>query len=201
VGNGEGDPGVRDSLPSASLQLFPQCNPLCPQVQEGGPWGPEACPSLGGVEGSPLVPVGVTVPLSLAAHNLQLLGDPLPALHCVVEVGGAPVSVEASLDEEGGAQRVRCRPHVYSYSLPPPELPAPLYVTVGGTGRLDNRGDLHVTLYNCSVGRADCSHCLAAPPELGCVWCPAGGGPGCRYRDLCPPGTAEPLCPTPIIQA
>ncbi|CAM4673964.1 unnamed protein product [Lepidochelys olivacea] len=170
-------------------------------VQEGGPWGPEACPSLGGVEGSPLVPVGVTVPLSLAAHNLQLLGDPLPALHCVVEVGGAPVSVEASLDEEGGAQRVRCRPHVYSYSLPPPELPAPLYVTVGGTGRLDNRGDLHVTLYNCSVGRADCSHCLAAPPELGCVWCPAGGGPGCRYRDLCPPGTAEPLCPTPIIQA
>ncbi|CAM5174372.1 unnamed protein product, partial [Eretmochelys imbricata] len=95
--------------------------------------------------------------------------------------------------------------------VPPPRLqllPAPRRAPSppstspwGGTGRLDNRGDLHVTLYNCSVGRADCSHCLAAPPELGCVWCPAGGGPGCRYRDLCPPGTAEPLCPTPIIQA
>ncbi|XP_050783133.1 plexin-B3 isoform X4 [Gopherus flavomarginatus] len=170
-------------------------------VREGGPWGPEACPSLGGIEGSPLVPVGVAVPLSLVAHNLQLLGDPMPQLRCVVEVGGAPMSVEASLDEEGGAQWVRCRPHVYSYSQPPPQLPVPLYVTAGGAGRLDNWGDLHVTLYNCSVGRADCSHCLAAPLELGCVWCPAGGGLSCRYQDLCPPGAAEPLCPTPIIQA
>uniref|UniRef100_A0A8C3HVG0 Plexin A3 n=1 Tax=Chrysemys picta bellii TaxID=8478 RepID=A0A8C3HVG0_CHRPI len=127
--------------------------------------------------------------------------DPLPRLRCMVEVGGAPVSVEASLDEEGGAQRVRCHPHIYSYLLPHPQIPAPLYVSAGGAGRLDNRGDLQVTLYNCSVGRADCSHCLAAPPELGCVWCPAGGGPGCRFRDLCPPGAAEPLCPTPIIQA
>nr|XP_042717333.1 plexin-B3 [Chrysemys picta bellii] len=170
-------------------------------VREGGPWGPEACPSLGVIEGSPLVPVGVAVPLSLVAYNLQLLGDPLPRLRCMVEVGGAPVSVEASLDEEGGAQRVRCHPHIYSYLLPHPQIPAPLYVSAGGAGRLDNRGDLQVTLYNCSVGRADCSHCLAAPPELGCVWCPAGGGPGCRFRDLCPPGAAEPLCPTPIIQA
>uniref|UniRef100_A0A8C8SV37 Plexin B3 n=1 Tax=Pelusios castaneus TaxID=367368 RepID=A0A8C8SV37_9SAUR len=168
-------------------------------VPEGGPRGPDACPSLGAIEGTLLVPVGVAMPLSLAAHNLQLLGAPLPRLRCVVAMGGAPVLVEASLDEEGVSQRVHCHPHAYGYTLLRPQFPAPLYVTVGAGGRLDNRGDLHVTLYNCSVGRTDCSHCLAAPTDLSCVWCPNSGGPGCRYQDLCPPGTAETLCPTPII--
>ncbi|XP_074872707.1 plexin-B3 isoform X2 [Carettochelys insculpta] len=185
-------------------------DPTCPKgeeliynqnVPEREPRGPGSCPSVRHVEPSPLVPVGVAVPLSLEAHNLQLLGAPAPRLCCVVEVEGAPVSVEASLEDKGGAQRIWCHPHTYNYSCPLTQLPAPLHISVEGAGRLDSQGELLVTLYNCSMGRTDCSQCLAMPPDLGCIWCLAAGGPSCHYRGLCPRSATEPLCPAPIIQA
>uniref|UniRef100_A0AAQ6AGA6 Plexin-B1 n=1 Tax=Amphiprion ocellaris TaxID=80972 RepID=A0AAQ6AGA6_AMPOC len=36
-----------------------------------------------------------------------------------------------------------------------------------------------VTLFNCSVGRSDCSRCRTADPKYGCVWC--GGYPSCSF--------------------
>uniref|UniRef100_A0A8C7KH89 Plexin-B1 n=1 Tax=Oncorhynchus kisutch TaxID=8019 RepID=A0A8C7KH89_ONCKI len=58
---------------------------------------------------------------------------------------------------------------------------------------------LPVTLYNCSVGRSDCSQCHTADQKYGCVWC-GGDQSTCLYGDSC----SEPLeqtCPAPVIHA
>lgn len=58
---------------------------------------------------------------------------------------------------------------------------------------------LSVTLYNCSVGRSDCSRCHTADPKYGCAWC---GGPraSCLFSNSC----SEPVqqtCPAPVIHS
>uniref|UniRef100_A0AAQ5ZLZ0 Plexin-B1 n=1 Tax=Amphiprion ocellaris TaxID=80972 RepID=A0AAQ5ZLZ0_AMPOC len=58
---------------------------------------------------------------------------------------------------------------------------------------------LKLTLYNCSVGRSDCSRCHTADQKYSCVWC---GGPqaSCLYSDSC----SEPVqqtCPAPVIHS
>uniref|UniRef100_A0A674CUJ7 Plexin-B1 n=1 Tax=Salmo trutta TaxID=8032 RepID=A0A674CUJ7_SALTR len=58
---------------------------------------------------------------------------------------------------------------------------------------------LLVTLYNCSVGRSDCSRCHTADQKYGCVWC-GGDQSTCLYGDSC----SEPIeqtCPAPVIHA
>ncbi|KAF0029816.1 hypothetical protein F2P81_018921 [Scophthalmus maximus] len=53
-----------------------------------------------------------------------------------------------------------------------------------------------VVLYNCSVGREDCSLCKHAAARYQCVWCSASRS--CVYRELCPsPQTTQ--CPDPEI--
>uniref|UniRef100_A0A8C4ELU8 Plexin b2a, tandem duplicate 1 n=1 Tax=Dicentrarchus labrax TaxID=13489 RepID=A0A8C4ELU8_DICLA len=53
-----------------------------------------------------------------------------------------------------------------------------------------------VVLYNCSVGREDCSLCKHADATYQCVWCAASRT--CVYQDLCPsPQPAQ--CPDPEI--
>uniref|UniRef100_A0A3Q1C4C1 Sema domain-containing protein n=1 Tax=Amphiprion ocellaris TaxID=80972 RepID=A0A3Q1C4C1_AMPOC len=55
---------------------------------------------------------------------------------------------------------------------------------------------LTVVLYNCSVGREDCSLCKHADTKYQCVWCSASRT--CVYRELCP--TPQPdQCPDPEI--
>lgn len=56
---------------------------------------------------------------------------------------------------------------------------------------------LAVTLYNCSVGRSDCSRCHTADPKYGCVWC-GGALSGCLYRDSCA-DEVQQTCPAPVI--
>uniref|UniRef100_A0A669CLH7 Plexin-B1 n=1 Tax=Oreochromis niloticus TaxID=8128 RepID=A0A669CLH7_ORENI len=56
-----------------------------------------------------------------------------------------------------------------------------------------------LTLYNCSVGRSDCSRCHTADPKYGCAWC---GGPqaSCLFSNSC----SEPVqqtCPAPVIHS
>ncbi|XP_071961330.1 plexin-A1-like [Antedon mediterranea] len=55
-----------------------------------------------------------------------------------------------------------------------------------------------VTLYDCSVGRTDCSSCLSpltTPPEYNCTWCnPAM----CVLEPRCSAGK-PPSCPPPIV--
>lgn len=60
-----------------------------------------------------------------------------------------------------------------------------------------------VTLYNCSVGRQDCSLCKNAGQKYSCVWC--AKHKACVYEKLCTasqPGSQDPYnveCPNPEI--
>uniref|UniRef100_A0A672LMS4 Plexin-B2-like n=1 Tax=Sinocyclocheilus grahami TaxID=75366 RepID=A0A672LMS4_SINGR len=55
---------------------------------------------------------------------------------------------------------------------------------------------LSVTLYNCSLGREDCSLCTNADPKYQCVWCTQSSS--CVYDQLC--ASKEPEeCPDPQI--
>uniref|UniRef100_A0A8C3G8I6 Plexin b2b n=1 Tax=Cyclopterus lumpus TaxID=8103 RepID=A0A8C3G8I6_CYCLU len=62
---------------------------------------------------------------------------------------------------------------------------------------------LNVTLYNCSMGREDCSLCKNADPKYRCVWCAKQRA--CVYEKLCNPaqqGADDPHnteCPDPQI--
>ncbi|XP_076153290.1 plexin-B2-like [Alosa pseudoharengus] len=56
---------------------------------------------------------------------------------------------------------------------------------------------LQVVLYNCSVGREDCSLCKNANETYGCVWCATTRS--CIYKGLCTHQEVEPNCPAPTI--
>lgn len=55
---------------------------------------------------------------------------------------------------------------------------------------------LSVTLYNCSLGREDCSLCKNADPKYQCVWCKQTSL--CVYDQLCALKELEE-CPDPQI--
>lgn len=55
-----------------------------------------------------------------------------------------------------------------------------------------------VTLFNCSVGRSDCSRCRTADPKYGCVWCGGAAGARCVFRDSCSEEVKH-TCPAPVI--
>lgn len=57
-----------------------------------------------------------------------------------------------------------------------------------------------VTLYNCSMGREDCSLCKYADPKYRCVWC--SKQKACVYEKLCAQQQGDPHdieCPNPEI--
>uniref|UniRef100_A0A8C6TTC3 Plexin b2b n=1 Tax=Neogobius melanostomus TaxID=47308 RepID=A0A8C6TTC3_9GOBI len=54
-----------------------------------------------------------------------------------------------------------------------------------------------VTLYNCAVGRQDCSLCKNADPKYRCVWCPKQKA--CVFEDLCSADIYNVECPEPEI--
>uniref|UniRef100_A0A3Q2DRF4 Plexin b1a n=1 Tax=Cyprinodon variegatus TaxID=28743 RepID=A0A3Q2DRF4_CYPVA len=54
-----------------------------------------------------------------------------------------------------------------------------------------------VTLFNCSVGRSDCSRCRTADPKYGCVWCGGASSSSCVYRDSCA-DEIKHTCPAPL---
>uniref|UniRef100_A0A671TPK3 Plexin-B1 n=1 Tax=Sparus aurata TaxID=8175 RepID=A0A671TPK3_SPAAU len=56
-----------------------------------------------------------------------------------------------------------------------------------------------ITLYNCSVGRSDCSRCHTADRKYGCVWC-GGAHASCLYSDTCREPVQE-TCPAPVIHS
>uniref|UniRef100_A0AAX7UQV4 Plexin-B1 n=1 Tax=Astatotilapia calliptera TaxID=8154 RepID=A0AAX7UQV4_ASTCA len=54
-----------------------------------------------------------------------------------------------------------------------------------------------VTLFNCSVGRSDCSRCRTADPKYGCVWCGGASSSHCVYQDSCT-DEIKHTCPAPL---
>uniref|UniRef100_A0A667XK98 Plexin-B1 n=1 Tax=Myripristis murdjan TaxID=586833 RepID=A0A667XK98_9TELE len=55
-----------------------------------------------------------------------------------------------------------------------------------------------VTLFNCSVGRSDCSRCRTADPKYGCVWCGGTATSRCVYQGSCT-DEIKHTCPAPVI--
>ncbi|XP_060231028.1 plexin-B3 isoform X3 [Meriones unguiculatus] len=164
------------------------------QVREPG-----ACPQVEGLASPQLVHVGWESHVALHIQNLHYFQG-LPAFYyCWLELSGKLQKLPASLEETSrDSGLIHCQAQQFHPSMSQWELPVPIYVTRGESQRLDNAGDLHVTLYDCAMGHPDCSHCQAANESLSCLWC-GDGQPACRYGPLCPPGAVEQLCPTPSI--
>ncbi|KAM4625433.1 plexin-B1 [Polymixia lowei] len=163
-------------------------------------WGSSACPCVEKVQGSPLLPVRVERKITLLARNLHLYQDKDLDYECVLVIEGRTVVVDAyvEMDEMNSSlYDITCQLHKYSYSALVEEYSAMVYVKRRDTFHVDSAPDLHVTLYNCSVGRSDCSRCHTADHKYGCVWC-GGAQASCLYSDSC----GEPIeqtCPAPVI--
>ncbi|XP_065811443.1 plexin-B1 isoform X2 [Labrus bergylta] len=165
-------------------------------------WGSSACPCVEKVQGSSLLPVKVERKITLLARNLHLYQDSDLDYECVLVIEGQTVVVDAYVemdDTNPSNYDITCQLHQYTYSAPVEEYNAMVYVKRRDTFHVDSSPDLYVTLYNCSVGRSDCSRCHTADQKYGCVWC-SGAHASCLYSDSC----SEPVqqtCPAPVIHS
>ncbi|XP_070759639.1 plexin-B1 [Enoplosus armatus] len=165
-------------------------------------WGSSACPCVEKVQGSSLLPVKVERKITLLARNLHLYQDTELDYECVLVIEGQTVVVDAYVETDDmnpSSFDITCQLHQYTYSAPVEEYNAMVYVKRRDTFHVDSSPDLYVTLYNCSVGRSDCSRCHTADQKYGCVWC-SGAHASCLYSDSC----SEPVqqtCPAPVIHS
>uniref|UniRef100_A0AAQ6A9C9 Plexin-B1 n=1 Tax=Amphiprion ocellaris TaxID=80972 RepID=A0AAQ6A9C9_AMPOC len=177
-------------------------NPRSDQNSLNDCWGSSACPCVEKVQGSSLLPVRVERKITLLARNLHLYQDAELDYECVLVIEGQTVVVDAYVETDDinpSNFDITCQLHKYSYSALVEEYNAMVYVKRRDTFHVDSSPDLYVTLYNCSVGRSDCSRCHTADQKYSCVWC---GGPqaSCLYSDSC----SEPVqqtCPAPVIHS
>ncbi|XP_069040156.1 plexin-B3 [Lepisosteus oculatus] len=174
--------------------------PFNTQSSASDPRGPTSCPSVWGLESSPLVPVQFPTQLVLLGQNLDLFEGEDSGYQCVVEIEGTPQTLAASLealDPTNHTQRVSCQTEQFQYSARQLEYHAPVYLQRVQSLRIDTRPDLHLRLYDCAVGQSDCSQCGAVSDQYGCVWC-QGEMPSCLYNQSCPSGPVD-TCPSPHI--
>ncbi|XP_034725018.1 plexin-B1 isoform X2 [Etheostoma cragini] len=165
-------------------------------------WGSSACPCVEKVQGSSLLPVRVEKKITLLARNLHLYQDPELDYQCVLVIEGQTVVVDAYVETDDMNPSnfdITCQLHQYTYSALVEEYNAMVYVKRRDTFHVDSSHDLYVTLFNCTVGRSDCSRCHTADHKYGCVWC-GGARASCLYSDSC----SEPVqqtCPAPVINS
>uniref|UniRef100_A0A3Q3K913 Sema domain-containing protein n=1 Tax=Monopterus albus TaxID=43700 RepID=A0A3Q3K913_MONAL len=158
--------------------------------------GSSACPCVEKVQGSSLLPVRVERKITLLARNLHLYEDPELDYQCVLVIEGQTVVVDAYVEPDDTNPSyfdITCQLHQYTYSAPVEAYNAMVYVKRRDTFHVD------MTLYNCSVGRSDCSRCHTADQKYACVWCGSGQA-SCLYSDSC----SEPVqqtCPAPVISS
>ncbi|XP_029006968.1 plexin-B1 isoform X1 [Betta splendens] len=163
-------------------------------------WGASACPCVEKVQGSSLLPVRVERKITLLARNLHLYENAEQDYECVLVIEGQTVVVDTYVetdDMDPSRSAITCQLHQYTYSAILEEYNAMVYVKRRDTFHVDSPADLYVTLYNCSVGRSDCSRCHTADQKYGCVWCGSAQA-SCLYSDSC----NEPVqqtCPAPVI--
>uniref|UniRef100_A0A671TKV1 Plexin-B1 n=1 Tax=Sparus aurata TaxID=8175 RepID=A0A671TKV1_SPAAU len=146
-------------------------------------WGSSACPCVEKVQGSSLLPVRVERKITLLDIELDY--------ECVLVIEGQTVVVDAYVETDDTNPSnfdITCQLHQ--------EYNAMVYVKRRDTFHVDSSPDLYVTLYNCSVGRSDCSRCHTADRKYGCVWC-GGAHASCLYSDTCREPVQE-TCPAPI---
>ncbi|KAM4582697.1 plexin-B1-like isoform 4-T4 [Fundulus diaphanus] len=163
-------------------------------------WGSSACPCVEKVQGSSLLPVQVERKITLLARNLHLYQDVDLDYECVLVIEGQTVVVDAFVEPDDMNPSnfyITCQLHKYTYLAPEEEYNAMVYVKRRNTFHVDSSPNLYVTLYNCSVGRSDCSRCHTADQKYGCVWC-SGPIAKCLYSDSCSEQVQQ-TCPAPVI--
>nr|XP_046222171.1 plexin-B1-like isoform X2 [Oncorhynchus gorbuscha] len=158
------------------------------------------CPCVEKVQGSSLVPVNVERKITLVGRHLHLFQDEDLDYECVLTIEGLSVVVDAYVEPDNTQPSlyfITCQLHQYAYTAFVEEYNAVINVRRRNTFQIDSADDLHVTLFNCSVGRSDCSRCRTADQKYGCAWC-GGARSKCSYRDSCA-GEIKQSCPAPVI--
>ncbi|XP_026055236.1 plexin-B1 isoform X3 [Carassius auratus] len=162
--------------------------------------GSHACPCVEGIQSSSLLPVNVKREITLLGRNLHLYQDRDLDYQCVLVIEGRPVVVDAFVkvdDSQPSLFFITCQLHQYSYSAAVEEYRSLISVRRRDSFQVDYPEDLHVRLYNCSVGRSDCSRCHTADQRYECVWC-EGSRSSCVYRSSCTQHVQQ-TCPAPHI--
>ncbi|KAK7896818.1 hypothetical protein WMY93_022143 [Mugilogobius chulae] len=132
------------------------------------PQEPGRCPQFESPKPQ-LIPVGYEIPISFQGRNLDIYSG---------QTGGSKFNFEG---------------YKFAYNKQP-ETNVTFHIKDQTTERkIDST--LRVVLYNCSVGREDCSLCKHADAKYHCVWCASSHT--CVYRELCP--FQQELCPNPQI--
>ncbi|KAJ8269799.1 hypothetical protein COCON_G00124060 [Conger conger] len=135
-----------------------------------------------------LIPVGFKTPIQFTGVNLDVYQGR------DFKMGTALMKqAEEVVTPEGGSHFI-FQGYEFSYS----EAPTVDILFHVKDVALDKKIDstLNVTLYNCSVGREDCSLCKNAEPQYLCVWCARKHS--CIYSELCQ-GNERQDCPSPKI--
>uniref|UniRef100_A0A671KUV9 Plexin-B1-like n=1 Tax=Sinocyclocheilus anshuiensis TaxID=1608454 RepID=A0A671KUV9_9TELE len=162
--------------------------------------GSHACPCVEDIQGSSLLPVNVERKITLLGRNLHLYQDKDLDYQCVLVIEGRSVVVDAFVevdDTQPSLFFITCQLHQYSYLAAVEEYRSMISVRRRDSFQMDYPEDLHVRLYNCSVGRADCSRCHTADQQYECVWC-EGSRSSCVYRSSCTEHVQQ-TCPAPHI--
>ncbi|XP_060758906.1 plexin-B2-like [Neoarius graeffei] len=145
----------------------------------------DKCPQFENLEPS-LIPVDFKTSLMFEGKNLEkYMGKTFQiGTELMKQVGD--VTTTGSKFSFGGYQ--------FAYDKTP-EVNVSFYVKDKETeNRIDST--LQVVLYNCSVGREDCSLCKSADTKYECVWCHTTRS--CIYSKLCSKELEQ--CPAPTIK-
>ncbi|KAF3696546.1 Plexin-B1 Semaphorin receptor SEP Precursor [Channa argus] len=159
------------------------------------------CPCVEKVQDTSLLPVSVERKIILVGQHLNLFQDETLDYECVLDIENQSVVVDATVEpdaKEPSVFLITCQPHKYAYSVLMEEYPAMINVRRKNSFPVDSAEDLYVTLFNCSVGRSDCSRCRTADPKYGCVWCGGAASSRCVYKDSCT-DEIKHTCPAPVI--
>ncbi|XP_071755490.2 plexin-B1 [Centroberyx gerrardi] len=159
------------------------------------------CPCVEKIQGTSLLPVNVERKITLVGQHLNLFQDKDFDYECVLDVENHSVVVDAIVEADATQPSVffiTCQLHQYAYSASMEEYQAMINVRRKNNFLIDSAEDLYVTLFNCSVGRSDCSRCRTADPKYGCVWCGGAASSRCVYQDSCT-DEIKHTCPAPVI--
>ncbi|XP_029995088.1 plexin-B1 [Sphaeramia orbicularis] len=159
------------------------------------------CPCVDKVQDSSLLPVNVERKITLVGQHLNLFQDENLEYECVLDIEDQSVVVDASVEEDVQQPSVffiTCQAHQYVYSALMEEYRAMINVRRKNNFLVDSAEDLHVTLFNCSVGRSDCSRCRTADAKYGCVWCGSPAHSHCVFGESCT-DEVKHTCPAPVI--
>ncbi|XP_019743599.1 plexin-B1-like isoform X3 [Hippocampus comes] len=159
------------------------------------------CPCVEKIQDSSFLPVNVERKITVVGQHLNLFQDENLDYECVLDIENRSVVVEASVEPDAKQPSIfliTCKPHQFAYSALMEEYPAMFNVRRKDNFVIDSADDLFVTLYNCSVGRSDCSRCRTADPKYGCVWCGSPAGSHCVYHESCADDVKN-TCPAPVI--